>query len=58
MRKFLLSCFVPFLLIATSAWAQSSAVLNGNVRDVTSAPIARVSVTLSSLDRVLQEKNW
>jgi hypothetical protein len=52
----ILAIGLPLLLVGTSAWAQNSAFLTGGVSDTVSAPLAKVSVKLSSLDRVLQEE--
>src|SRR5689334_766412 len=45
-----------FLLVLAGAFAsaQDNTLLTGVVRDLASAPVAKVSITLGSLERVLQ----
>jgi Carboxypeptidase regulatory-like domain len=45
------------LLVGTSVWGQNKANFSGSITDPASAPVAKVSVTLSSLDRVLQAES-
>jgi hypothetical protein len=45
------------LLVGMSVWGQNNANLTGAISDLASAPVAKVSVTISSLDRVLQAES-
>jgi hypothetical protein len=45
------------LPVGTSVWGQDTANLTGAITDPASAPVANVSVTVSSLDRVLQAES-
>jgi hypothetical protein len=45
------------LQVGTSVWGQNTANFSGAITDAASAPVAKVLVTLSSLDRVLQAES-
>jgi len=51
------SILFVWVLLSTLTWGQDEASLTGAVLDQSSAPIAKVSVTLYSLDRVFQTES-